>query len=210
MIANTLETHLTQRAFRQVLNSFARPGTVGQIDAFPKSGEAPKVPACFETAVRLFVDQVVTFSVAGPDAESVGRWITMQTHARQTDAAKADFVLVPCEDDETQCEALLQAKEGTLAEPEQGACVMLLCGAIADEPAAGLHCLELEGPGIEATAKLCVDQVAWARARQLRGDEYPCGIEVLLVDREGNVAALPRTTRITSISACEGPDGRLG
>lgn len=206
MIANTLETHLTQRAFRQVLNAFARPGTVGQVDAFPKSGEAPLLPPYFETALRLFVDQAVTFAVAGPDAENMSRWITMQTHAKQAGTAEADFVLVPSKNDEVQCEALLQAKEGMLVEPELGASVLLLCGAVSDAPTSGLHCLELEGPGIETAAKLYVNQVAWARARQQRGDEYPCGIEVLLVDEEGNVAALPRTTRIVSIDdiACDG------
>ena len=210
MIANTLETHLMQQAFRQVLNSFARPGTVGQIVAYPKSDEDPKMSPYFETAVRLFVDQVTTFSVEGPGAEGMSRWIKMQTHASQADTGQADFVLVPCEDDEVQCEALLKAKEGALAEPEQGASVLLLCGRVADGPAAGLHCLELEGPGIESMARLYVDQVAWTRARRLRGDEYPCGIEILLVDREGNVAALPRTTRIASVSACKETDGRVG
>lgn len=208
MIANTLETHLLQQAFRQVLDSFARPGAVGQIDAFPKSGEAPVMSPYFETAVRLFVDQAVTFSVVGPDAEIMGRWITMQTHAKQADATEADFVLVPCEDDEVQCEVLLKANEGTLAEPEQGACVFLQCGVVSGDPAVGLHCLELEGPGIETTAKLYVDQVAWVRARRLRGDEYPCGIEILLVDAQGNIAAFPRTTCIVAVSACIEPDGR--
>ena len=140
MIANTLETHLTQRAFRQVLNAFARPGTVGQVDAFPKSGEAPLLPPYFETAMRLFVDQAVTLAVAGPDAENLSRWITMQTHAEQASVAEADFVLVPSENDEMQCEALLQAKEGTLVEPELGASVLLLCGTVSGSLAAGLHC----------------------------------------------------------------------
>lgn len=36
MIVNNVETHVAQRAFRQVLEAFARPGTIGQIDAFPK------------------------------------------------------------------------------------------------------------------------------------------------------------------------------
>ena len=44
MIANNIETHVAQRAFRQVLEVFARPGTVGQVDAFPKSGETAPVP----------------------------------------------------------------------------------------------------------------------------------------------------------------------
>ena len=55
MIANNVETHVVQRAFRQVLDAFARPGTVGQVDAFPESGEIAPVPGCFETAIRLLL-----------------------------------------------------------------------------------------------------------------------------------------------------------
>lgn len=55
MIANNVETHVAQRAFRQVLDAFARPGTVGQVDAFPKSGEIAPVPGCFETARFVFL-----------------------------------------------------------------------------------------------------------------------------------------------------------
>lgn len=95
MIANNIETHVAQRAFRQVLEVFARPGTVGQVDAFPKSGETAPVPGCFETAVRLFVDQAVTFCSAGPASQDVARWLTVQTHAKQAHAQGADFVLAP-------------------------------------------------------------------------------------------------------------------
>ena len=60
----------------------------------------------------------------------------------------------------------------------------------------------------EKTAELYVSQAEWAHARAERADEYPCGIEILLVDGEGNVAALPRTTRIENTFTCLG--GRKG
>lgn len=95
MIANNIETHVAQRAFRQVLEVFARPGTVGQVDAFPKSGETAPVPGCFETAVRLFVDQAVTFCSAGPASQDVARWLTVQTHAKAGSRARGRFRVGP-------------------------------------------------------------------------------------------------------------------
>ena len=171
MIANNVETHVAQRAFRQVLEAFARPGTVGQIDTFPKSGETAPVPGYFETAVRLFVDQAVTFCAVGAASHDVACWLTVQTHAKQVQTQEADFVLVD---------------------------------SISEVPAKGLTRLGLLGPGIEKTAELYVSQVEWVHARAERADEYPCGIEILLVDGEGNVAALPRTTRIENAFACLG------
>lgn len=202
MIANNVETHVAQRAFRQVLEAFARPGTVGQIDAFPKSGETAPVPDYFETAVRLFVDQAVTFCAVGAASHDVACWLTVQTHAKQVQTQEADFVLVPATSDAIHVEAIAQAKPGTLEEPEKGAMVVLLVDSISEVPAKGLTRLGLSGPGIEKTAELYVSQAEWAHARAERADEYPCGIEILLVDGEGNVAALPRTTRIENAFAC--------
>lgn len=204
MIVNNVETHVAQRAFRQVLEAFARPGTIGQIDAFPKSGETTPVLGCFETAVRLFVDQAVTFCAVGAASHDVSCWLTVQTHAKQAQAQEADFVLVPVASDAVHAEAIAQAKPGTLEEPEKGATVVLLVDSISAVPAKGLTCLDLSGPGIEKTAELYVSQAEWAHARAERADEYPCGIEVLLVDDDGNVAALPRTTRIENTFACLG------
>ena len=208
MIANNVETHVAQRAFRQVLDAFARPGTVGQVDAFPESGEIAPVPGCFETAIRLFVDQAVSFCVVGSESQDIACWLTMQTHAKQAHAHEADFVLAPVASDALHVEAIAQAKPGTLEEPEKGATVVLLVDSISAAPAKGLTCFELSGPGIEKTAELYVSQAEWARARAERSDEYPCGIEILLVDGEGNVAALPRTTCIENTFACLG--GRKG
>ena len=189
MITNNVETHVAQRAFRQVLEAFARPGTIGQIDAFPKSGETAPVLGCFETAVRLFVDQAVAFCAVGAASHDVSCWLTVQTHAKQAQAQEADFVLAPVASDAVHAE---------------GATVVLLVDSISAVPAKGLTRLDLSGPGIEKTAELYVSQAEWAHARAERADEYPCGIEVLLVDGDGNVAALPRTTRIENTFACLG------
>ena len=62
MIANNIETHVAQRAFRQVLEAFARPGTVGQVDAFPKSGETAPVPGCLDVYKRQTLPSLARLS----------------------------------------------------------------------------------------------------------------------------------------------------
>lgn len=198
MIANSEETHLAQHAFRQVMNAFARPGTVGSIEGYARLGSAPVLPSCFETALRLFVDQAVTFCVVGADARAQAEWVTLQTHAHAAHAAEADFLLVPdAADAEARREALVAAKAGTLVEPERGATVIVACSAVSAVDVPGLARVEVKGPGVDGQTAFYVDRTDWARARAARGDEYPCGIEILLVDEDGNVAAIPRSTRVS-------------
>lgn len=198
MIANSEETHLAQRAFRQVMNAFARPGTVGSIEGYARLGDAPVLPSCFETALRLFVDQAVTFSVVGADAREQAEWITLQTHAHAVCPVEADFVLVPdAADAEARREAIAAAKAGSLVEPEGGATVIVACSAVSSDDAPGLARVDVEGPGVDGRASFYVDRIDWAQARADRADEYPCGIEIVLVDEDGNVVAIPRSTRVS-------------
>ena len=52
----------------------------------------------------------------------------------------------------------------------------------------------LRGPGVERENRFAVDRVDWLHARAERGDEFPCGIEIVLVDPEGRVVAIPRSS----------------
>ena len=205
MITNSEETQLMQHAFRQVMGAFARPGTVGHIEPFSRLGEVSCLPAPFETAVRLFVDQAVTFSVAGSAAREQTEWITLQTHAHAAEPDAAAFVLVPdAADAAARRTALGAATAGTLIEPECGATAIVACGALSAEEQPGLARIDLEGPGIKDTASFYVDAADWAAVRAERADEYPCGIEILLVDDEGAVVAVPRTARIACVAPAVG------
>ena len=69
---------------------------------------------------------------------------------------------------------------------------------------AGLHVFEVSGPGVADVNRFAVDRSAWAEARAARGDEFPCGIEILLVDAEGRAVAVPRSARVRAV-ACAQP-----
>lgn len=230
VIAENAELHRAQRTFRRVLDAFARPGTVQVLE--PASAN-PARPAALdpvlEEAVRLFVDQAVRFCAVDVESDAVAAYLTSETHAQRSTLVMAGFVVVPRRADAaTEREAVAGAFGGTLVSPEKGATVIIGCarvaaieaeaaGADAAAPAsardvalspdaaeqAGLRVFEVSGPGVADANRFAVDRSAWAEARAARGDEFPCGIEILLVDAEGRAVAVPRSARVRAVTCVQ-------
>lgn len=193
--------HLMQRAFRHVLDAFARPGTVQRLPVeLSRDGGPLEFGAPLETLVRLFVDQAVSFCVEDADSNAAERFLVSETHAVRMPCQEADFVIVPARADvQTVRNAVLEASRGVLASPEKGATVLMGCERIeAAGQRAGvpLPVVEVRGPGVADVNRFGIDRIAWADARAGRDDEYPCGIEIVLVDAEGDLVAIPRSARL--------------
>ena len=212
MIREDAELHRAQRAFRSVLDAFARPGTVQSIELAP--GNPAALDAALEAATRLFVDQAVTFCVADSETDATTAYLTSETHARRAPLRDADFVVVPARADaQTAREAVAEACRGTLTSPEKGATVLMGCARLAEVPEDGqvaepaVHVVALRGPGVERENRFAVDRADWLRARDARGDEFPCGIEIVLVDPDCRVVAVPRSSRATLLDVKQSAQG---
>ena len=215
MIREDAELHRAQRAFRSVLDAFARPGTVQSIELAPGNPARPAaLDAALEAATRLFVDQAVTFCVADSETDATTAYLTSETQARRAPLRDADFVVVPARADaQTAREAVAEACRGTLTSPEKGATVLMGCARLAEVPEDGqvaepaVHVVALRGPGVERENRFAVDRADWLRARDARGDEFPCGIEIVLVDPDGRVVAVPRSSRATLLDVKQSAQG---
>lgn len=198
MILENDEIHYMQRSFRVLMDAFAHPGTVRELPAC----EAPIGPtglaAPFDTLVRLFVDQATTLWFVGDEATAQS--VLLETRTKRAAVDAAAFVAVPASAGEEACaQAVAQACGGTLVSPEKGATVFVECSRLAAEPVQDLACLQIEGPGVKDANRFYAASARWAWARNGRGDEYPCGIEIVLFDAAGRVVAVPRSSQVTIV-----------
>lgn len=208
------EIHRVQRSFRAVMDAMARPGKPFDMVRVPRPGEdIESLCPSLELLITMFVDQAVTFSVVASQESQVESDIAQRTHARKALLQEAAFIILACNASANKTEeAIVAASGGTLLSPEQGATVFVPCGRIADasqrsapehEKDRSLYWVSVEGPGIKESHIFGIDRCDWLWARGRRNDEFPCGIEIILADKEGRVVAIPRTSFV-SLLATEG------
>lgn len=200
MSASLEEVLCFQGAFRAVMDAFAHPGrpfALPRVQAGARHALAGmEEPLTLLT--RLFVDQATTFCVAPGCDKRLELEIAAETHAHPASPEEAAFVIVPrAADDESLEVAVMHASAGTLLSPERGATVLIGCGLLSEGGAvSGCAQIEVSGPGVKGTGTFATDRTAWERARAWRADEFPCGIDILLCDAQGQVVGVPRTAAV--------------
>jgi alpha-D-ribose 1-methylphosphonate 5-triphosphate synthase subunit PhnH len=187
----------SQRAFRVLLQATARPGEPA--DLLVARGAALK------TVLLALLDHEVTFAVVGEREDEYGALLESrladETNARVASVPEADFLVVV---GGKSLGALLEARRGTLEEPSEGATAIYPVVGLATEgpvPAPGLELL-LSGPGVRRETTLFVEGLARSEAGAIVESRagYPLGVDVYLVDGDGLVVGLPRSTRVEAIS----------
>ena len=175
-----------QRAFRAVLDGFARPGTQVAMPA--------------QDAVLLFLSTVVDESVSLADPLKLLAADTRRLlMAPSAPVGEARFVLL---DGRQTPDPAWQPALGTLESPELGATLVLTVDDLHDAapaPASQSTVLQLQGPGIPGTRGLAVSGLhpGWLERRAHWVAAYPLGVDLVLAAPQALVA-LPRTTRISS------------
>jgi len=109
---------------------------------------------------------------------------------------RADFVLVRSGDSHGE---LIRVRHGTLLDPALGATAIYEIEAVGTGPLA----LSLTGPGVGPVPRhLRLAGVAGPEVAlwQVTRSGYPCGVDLILVDRAGHCAALPRSTALERVA----------
>ena len=205
--AATLEVALdpirdTQAIFRTVLDALAWPGSVRQLPAQATGAPCPECAHPWAAGLLIsLLDHEVALAVDGfQDSEALQRFVRQRTSVAAGGFPEADFVLAHAGTVNTDLPSRL--KRGSLAYPDDGATLVLIAESLDHAqraPTSPAIRLLLAGPGVPDGLDLHVAGLA-AELIQARNEavaEYPCGIDLLLVDGDGRLAALPRSTRIT-------------
>jgi alpha-D-ribose 1-methylphosphonate 5-triphosphate synthase subunit PhnH len=198
-----------QEHYRLLLDAMARPG---EIRVLPAEDLTP--PPGIHGAAAL-----VGFALLNTDAsfctvgdEEVSRYLAVHTSAPVAVPEEADFIFIGSGADADDIPGLIaQAKRGTLPYPEEGATLVLSVEELSAGQPAGAALpegqpagsadltLALEGPGVKTINYLHIKGVhtdvlsAW----RAQNEEFPLGIDLILADRQGRIAAVPRSSKVT-------------
>ena len=197
---HTQELFVTQKAFRAVMDAMARPGALRELPAM----YLPTLDNPFlESITVMLLDSRTRFSVEGPSSVAMQDAISARCYAVPASLEEADFALITAEADTAAAtQALLSLKGGSALSPELGATAIITCRSLTD----GDTQVKVSGPGVESEHRftLAGQDSWWIEARAARGDGVPVGIDLLLVDEQGKVVALPRTAVIERSVISEG------
>jgi alpha-D-ribose 1-methylphosphonate 5-triphosphate synthase subunit PhnH len=178
------------------MDALARPGLLCRIPAFP---DARLDNPWLESLIRTLLDQNCSFTVAasasGKDVELAAH-VSLMTSASRVAVAQAHFALIPVDAVYAEQTVLIEGLTGgTALSPERGATAIVECRRLTAD--AGSFLWQVTGPGVRSSHRFASSEDAWFMGRALRRDEFPCGIDLILVDSQGNVVGLPRTAQVT-------------
>lgn len=190
---NVQEVYYTQSVYRKLLDCMARPGKLEKLKAMPSNFETLS-SYTFGIALTL-LDQEVSFHIL-QDEENTSRVVQLYTMAKKKSIEKCDYLFLH----EGQYVDLYQLKKGTPEFPDESATIISEVARISHDE---LHSestikLTLTGPGIKGKQEISISGIhhdllpAWKQINQ----EFPLGIDWIIVDQEGMVCCIPRSSRM--------------
>lgn len=188
----------TQKIFRAVLEAMSRPGTLQTIELPPLNAPAGFNRHAAAIAFTL-LDEATTFGMI-PGNEDWEQYIRIHTGAGQTENCKADYLI-------TQGKEVWPGYEhfnrGSLTSPEKSSTLIVTVESM-DENGCGGETLVLKGPGIETINRVTLKGFdnRNIKAVQELNNEFPLGVDMILVDVDGRVCALPRSVQIELEGRC--------
>lgn len=182
-----------QKNYRTLLEAMGRPGSLARLQAL--EGGSP-----FAAAMAIgecLLDHEVSLCVTGKGAvQALREALVSATRARNESLGSADFVFVLGVDGRGDAQG---AKRGRLESPEEGA-TLVYCMDSQSGNAAEPFGTHLAGPGIDAQGGTVpelrgIPTEKFQELMEVNAD-YPLGVDAFFIRPNGELMALPRSTRI--------------
>ena len=188
-------THFTQDIFRKLVDCFARPGTTAPMPMLAKVNVNGLYDETMSVMMAL-LDGEVSFCIASTN-EQLQKDVRMLTGAKITNLAEADFIVIPHDATVQQVETVFRnAKTGDLIDPQKSATILYEVA-----PNASRNNFSLQGPGIKTTYEIAMGiSQQLMEIRAMRNKEFPLGIDLIMIDKQQEVYAIPRTTVMTEVA----------
>jgi alpha-D-ribose 1-methylphosphonate 5-triphosphate synthase subunit PhnH len=183
--------HYTQRVYRTLLNTMARPGTIDQLEPYSYSGCPSDLHYVIGIALTL-LDQEVSFHETSGEVVLTPH-LKLLTRSTTKPLSESDYIFIQ----KGESPDLSLAKRGTDLYPDQSATIIYQVDKIKALEEGDVRFV-LRGPGIEKEQRLSLDGFNRSLIPLLEGNiqHFPLGLDWILVDAEGNICCLPRSTKI--------------
>lgn len=178
----------SQRAFRALMDAFARPGTIADLSGLADA-PAPMQPAAGAFLLTLADGDTPVFFEA--DMPSAIAWVGFHSGAQPTRNPETARFAVLAEG--SDCAGWDRFAIGTTEYPDRSATLLLPVASLDGGPG-----LILSGPGIETTTRISPAGLAHGFLAVMADNRagFPLGFDLVLVSG-ADAIALPRTTRIS-------------
>lgn len=183
-----------QEHFRVIMNATARPGSIHSLKEIEIYPPAPLNKAAAYVALAL-MNKDVACNVQLTNTQEIETYLLLNTGVNFSEVEKANFIIC---NQNVSVEVIENANEGDPIYPEQSAFIVLQVEEISNAKLNNSIELVLEGPGIEKTQNL---YITGAKKQVLdtiweKNSEYPLGVELILCAANGQIASIPRSSKI--------------
>lgn len=190
--------HDIQQIYRKVVQCYSNPGRVMSIkeNCYHMDYDSNINKGILSLALMV-LDREVTYTVASKDKEEHSRFLTQLTYGVSC-KIKGDYLFILNDSNITDALELVENSSiGTLIDPHKSSTLIFEVNSLEK----GIK-LKLTGPGIECKNYSFIDiNEELLEVRNNKNIEFPRGIDCIFVDKEYNVLAIPRTTKIEKMEA---------
>jgi alpha-D-ribose 1-methylphosphonate 5-triphosphate synthase subunit PhnH len=188
------QVFLTQEIFSLLLDSMARPGKVNRMPDLKYHPPVGLSPYAMGIALTL-LDEEIGFAVL-PDSEDWLEYISQNTGCMADDVDRAEFIIV---DGRRNLPEIEEMNRGDLYRPETGATLIMLVDKIKEICNAGDVMVQLRGAGIKDVRTIYLQGIDPRNLSRIvyMNREFPLGIDTMIIDDTGHIAAIPRSSKMT-------------
>lgn len=188
----------SQHVFRITLDALSNPGTLRSLIVHPRvsASETNSDPFLASLLVTLVDHEVSIHFSDHVHFGDLADLLVRRTRTALSLAEDATFAVAHGSSMDPTFPERLQ--RGSLAFPDDGATLIVAVESFDEADAAGLK-LGLTGPGVESERHLNVSGLSaeTIASRNRATSNYPTGIDLMLIDGDGRLVGIPRTTQIT-------------
>lgn len=163
-----------QAVFRKILYAISYPGSIHTLEN-----------KCLELIIDCLIDDAVTFYTEDQEIREICR----RLGAKEAPLSSADFVIST----RSLGDRIRELKRGLPEYPERGATLIRVVESL--ERGIGVR---LRGPGVKGEVTILIEGMHRDEFKALSevNKLYPLGVDLIVVDRDCRLIAIPRSVRV--------------